>query len=50
MQLQIQLCKRANAEVKKLEADEEIAKWKKPAYQLRQQLEEGKPCPRMWFH
>ena len=42
--LQIQLCKRADAEVKKLEADQEIAKLAEPAYQLRQQLEEGKPC------
>ena len=42
--LQVQLCKRADAEVKKLEADEEIAKLTEPAYQLRQQLEKGKPC------
>ena len=41
---QIQLCKRADAEVKKLEADEELAKLAEPASQLRQQLEDGKPC------
>lgn len=41
---QILLCKRADAEVKKLEADEELAKLAEPVSQLRQQLEEGKPC------
>lgn len=41
---QILLCKRTDAEVKKLEADEELAKLAEPASQLRQQLEEGKPC------
>lgn len=42
--IQIQLCKRTDAEVNKLEADEELAKLAEPANQLRQQLEEGKPC------
>ena len=41
---QLQLCKRADAEVKKLEADEELEKLAEPASQLRKQLEEGKPC------
>ena len=42
--IQIQLCKRSDADVKKLEADEELAKLAEPANQLRKQLEEGKPC------
>ncbi|MYF55132.1 hypothetical protein F4225_05055, partial [Candidatus Poribacteria bacterium] len=41
---QTQLCKRTDAEVKKLEADEELAKLAEPVSQLRQQLEAGEPC------
>ena len=41
---QIQLCNLADADVKKLKAEKELAKLQEPANQLRQQLEEGKPC------
>ncbi len=44
LQIQSQLCKRADAEVKKLEAEKELALLVEPVNALRQQLEEGEPC------
>ena len=44
LEIQSQLCKRADAEVKKLEAEKELALLAEPVNALRQQLEEGKPC------
>lgn len=44
IELQTQLCKRADADVDKLEADKQIAILSDPVNQLRQQLEEGIPC------
>ena len=42
--VQSHLCKRADAEVKKLEAEKESALLANPVNQLRQQLEFGEPC------
>ena len=42
--IQSQLCKRADAEVDKLEAEREIALLADPVNQLRKQLETGQPC------
>ncbi len=44
IKLQTQFCKRADAEVDKLEAEKQIAILSDPVNQLRQQLEEGVPC------
>ncbi|MCE2400246.1 AAA family ATPase [Candidatus Poribacteria bacterium] len=44
LEVQSQLCKRADAEVEKLEAEKELALLTEPVNALRQQLEEGKPC------
>lgn len=42
--VQTQICKRADAEVAKLEAERELAILAAPTNQLRQQLVEGQPC------
>ncbi len=44
LEVQSLLCKRADAEVEKLEADKKIALLTEPVNTLRQQLEDGKPC------
>ena len=44
LEIQYQLCKRADAEVEKLEAEREIALLADPVNQLRHQLEPGQPC------
>ncbi len=44
IELQTQFCKHADADVDKLEAEKQIAILSAPVNQLRQQLEEGKPC------
>ncbi len=44
IELQTQVCKRADAEVDKFEAEKQIAILSDPVNQLRQQLEVGKPC------
>ncbi|RKU20299.1 hypothetical protein C6501_00190 [Candidatus Poribacteria bacterium] len=44
LEIQSQLCKRADAEVEKLEAEREIALLADPVNQLRHQLEPGQPC------
>ena len=42
--VQFQVCKRADAEVTKLEAKKDLALFAEPVNTLRQQLEEGMPC------
>lgn len=44
LEVQSLLCKRADAEVKKLEADKQLALLANPVNRLRQQLEVGEPC------
>ncbi len=44
LEIQSQLCKRADAEVEKLEAEKELALLAEPVNTLRQQLEIGEPC------
>lgn len=44
LEVQSLLCKRADAEVEKLEAEREIALLADPVNQLRHQLEPGQPC------
>ena len=44
LEVQLYLCKRADAEVDRLEAEKELALLANPINQLRQQLEPGQPC------
>ena len=44
LEIQFQRCKRADAEVEKLEAEKELALLTEPVNTLRQQLEIGEPC------
>lgn len=44
LEIHYQLCKKADAEVEKLEAEREIALLTDPVNQLRHQLESGQPC------
>ena len=44
LEVQFHLCKRADAEVDRLEAEKELALLANPINQLRQQLEPGQPC------
>lgn len=44
LKIQTQLCKRADAKVAGLEAERELALLANPINQLREQLEDGKPC------
>ena len=44
LEIQFHLCKRADAEVTRLEAERELALLADPINQLRQQLEPGQPC------
>ncbi|MDE0315286.1 MAG: AAA family ATPase [Candidatus Poribacteria bacterium] len=44
LEVQSLLCKRADAEVEKLESEKELVLLAEPVNALRQQLEEGKPC------
>ncbi len=44
LEIQSQICKRADAEVEKLEAERDIALLADPVNQLRHQLEPGQPC------
>ena len=45
LEVQFHLCKRADAEVTRLEAEKELALLANPINQLRRQLEPGQPCP-----
>ena len=44
LEIQVHLCKRADAEVTRLEAEKELALLANPINQLRRQLEPGQPC------
>ena len=44
LEVQLYLCKRADAEVARLEAEKELALLANPINQLRRQLEPGQPC------
>ena len=45
LKVQLHLCRRAEAEVTRLEAERELALLANPINQLRRQLEPGQPCP-----
>ena len=45
LEIQAHLCKHANAEVARLEAERELVLLAHPINQLRRQLEPGQPCP-----